>query len=99
MEREFLMRRTAVMTGIAALVAAGAVAAWRGLAVPKVELVQPTRGPAVEAVYATGTVEPSLEIRISPRTAGRIIELNADEGDVVKRGAVLARLEDADMQS
>lgn len=57
------------------------------------------RGPAVEAVYATGLVEPTLEIRIAPRAAGRIVELRADEGDVVRRGDLLARLEDADLRA
>jgi RND family efflux transporter MFP subunit len=51
----------------------------------------------VEAVYATGLVEPSLEIRISPRAPGRIVELRTDEGARVKKGDLLARLEDADL--
>lgn len=81
------------------LVAGAAVLAWRWLAPPEVTLAQPTRGPAVEAVYATGMVEPSLEIRIAPRAAGHIVELRVDEGDAVKKGQLLARLEDADLRA
>lgn len=54
---------------------------------------------ALDAVYATGVVEPSLEIRIAPRTPGRIVDLRVDEGDRVKRGQLLARLEDDDLRA
>lgn len=66
---------------------------------PIVAVARATRGPAIDAVYATGLVEPSLEIRIAPRAGGRIVELRADEGDDVRKGQVLARLEDADLQA
>jgi RND family efflux transporter MFP subunit len=56
------------------------------------------RGTAIQAVYATGTVEPSISIPIAPRVGGRLIELKVDEGDVVRKGQVLARLEDSDLQ-
>ncbi len=86
---------------VAALLVLGA-ALWFGrqrLAPPAVELITPKRGVAIDAVYATGTVEPSLEIRIAPRTPGRIVELSVDEGAVVRRGQLLARLDDADLRA
>jgi RND family efflux transporter MFP subunit len=64
-----------------------------------VEVAAPTRGLAVAAVYATGTVESSVTVRIAPQIAGRIVELLADEGQTVKAGAVLARLDDADIRA
>lgn len=60
--------------------------------------VKPAIGPAVQAVYATGTVEPTVMVPIAPRMGARLIELLADEGDEVTQGAVLARLEDKDLQ-
>ena len=84
------------------LVVAVAAAGWFGrrqFSPPEVDLVAPTRGMAIDAVYATGNVEPTLEIRIAPRTPGRIVELKVDEGDVVKRGQLLARLDDADLSA
>jgi RND family efflux transporter MFP subunit len=91
------MRRPfALIVGVA-LVAVVGLAGWRQLRPLEVTAARPARGPAVEAVYATGLVEPSLEIRISPRAPGRIIELRTDEGAVVKKGDLLARLEDADL--
>ncbi len=84
---------------LAVLAAAAGGFAWQRLKPVEVELVAPTRGPAVDAVYATGLVEPSLEIRIAPRSAGRIVELLADEGATVRAGQLLARLEDNDLRA
>lgn len=66
---------------------------------PVVEIVQPHTGPAVQAVYATGTVEPTVSVPIAPRIGARLQELQADEGSRVKQGQVLARLEDQDAKS
>jgi RND family efflux transporter MFP subunit len=84
---------------IAAVVLVGAVAAlaWREWPV-KVEVAQPTRGPAIEAVYATGVVEPTVMMPVAPRLGGRLAALQADEGAKVKRGQVLARIEAADLE-
>jgi RND family efflux transporter MFP subunit len=80
------------------LLAAGGAGAWWWLGPVTVEVAHPTRGPAVRAVYATGTVEPAVMLPIAPRTTGRLLELKADEGDPVREGQELARLEDADLQ-
>jgi multidrug efflux pump subunit AcrA (membrane-fusion protein) len=52
----------------------------------------------VGPLKATGTVE-ATEISISSEVAGRVIEVSAQEGDVVKAGQVLVRLDDALLQS
>ncbi len=86
----------------AALIGFAAGAGWlllRYLAPPTVFVTQPWHGPAVQAVYATGTVEASITVRIAPRVAGRLVELGADEGQDVKEGQILARLEDSDLRS
>ncbi|MFO1371507.1 MAG: efflux RND transporter periplasmic adaptor subunit [Candidatus Competibacteraceae bacterium] len=81
------------------LFAASGVTAWQFLGPVIVATARPTRGPAVQAVYATGTVEPTVMLPIAPRNAGRLLELNVDEGAQVRTGQVLARLEDADLKS
>lgn len=88
--------RWLVLAGVLALVA---FAAWRLLGPPVVTVATPQRGPAIQAVYATGTVEPSVEVRIAPRVAGRLVELRTDEGRRVKAGDIMARLEDNDLAS
>ena len=86
------------IVGLAAIVAVAGVVWWREGAVT-VTVVAPTRGPAIEAIYATGTVEPTVMLPIAPRVAGRIVELNVDEGQRVRKGQQLARLDDADLVS
>lgn len=64
----------------------------------KIETVKPVREKAVQAVYATGTVEAKLMIPISPKVPARLMVLNVDEGSRVKAGDILAQLEDTDLQ-
>jgi RND family efflux transporter MFP subunit len=63
-----------------------------------VVVARPTRGPAIEAVYATGVVEPTVLLPVAPRSGGRLAELTVDEGAAVLRGQVLARIEAADLE-
>ena len=81
---------------VALSIGAGAVY-WLS-APPSVTVVHPRRGPAVQAVYATGTVEPTVMVPISAHSTARLVELNVDEGQTVAKGQVLARLEDDDLR-
>jgi membrane fusion protein, multidrug efflux system len=63
----------------------------------EVAAVKPVRTDAVQAVYATGTVEASLMIPIAPKVAARLMTLNVDEGARVEAGQVMAQLEDTDL--
>ncbi|MDG4596658.1 MAG: efflux RND transporter periplasmic adaptor subunit [Candidatus Contendobacter sp.] len=80
------------------LLGGGGWAGWRGFGPVTVETARPSRGPAVRAVYAAGTVEPTVMLPIAPRGAGRLVELNVDEGAQVHAGQTLARLEDTDLK-
>jgi multidrug efflux system membrane fusion protein len=76
--------------------------AWAGmrwLGSESIEVTHPTRGAAVLAVYATGTVEATVMLPVASRISAKLAELNVDEGSKVKKGQILARLEDADLQS
>lgn len=92
------MRRYLKWLWIVPILAVAGWAAYGALAPPKIKVVQPTRGPAVEAAYATGTVEPTVMLPIASRVTARLVGLEADEGDRVKAGAILARLEDSDLR-
>jgi membrane fusion protein, multidrug efflux system len=65
---------------------------------PRIEVVKPRHGGAVQAVYATGTVEPSVMVPIAARSAARLVELKVDEGSIVAKGQLLARLESDDLR-
>lgn len=92
------MRRNLKWLWLVPVLAFAAWAAYGALTPPKIKVVQPTRGPAVEAAYATGTVEPTVMLPIASRVTARLISLGADEGDRVAAGAILARLEDDDLR-
>jgi RND family efflux transporter MFP subunit len=81
---------------IAVLIVAAAVAgsAWWLLRGPVITVARVTRGAAAEIVYATGSVEPETWSRSTPLVRGRIIERCRCEGQAVKRGDLLARLDD-----
>ena len=64
----------------------------------KVELIRPHRGLAVQAVYATGTVEAVSMLPIAPRITARLMELYVDEGSTVTKDQLLARMEDKDLR-
>lgn len=84
------------------LLGLGLAAAWYFTLGPAgtiaVETASPRRGMAVDAVYATGTVEATVMLPISARLTARLMQLNTDEGHDVKEGDVLAQLEDSDLQ-
>ena len=80
---------------LAAIIVATAGAAWFFMP-PAVEVISPIRGPAVEAVYATGTVEASALVPIAGRITGRIAEIAVKEGEEVSNDQVLLRFEDDD---
>ncbi|WED42991.1 efflux RND transporter periplasmic adaptor subunit [Legionella cardiaca] len=75
--------------------------AWLGRLVlmgKAIEVVHPEYGTAVEAAYATGTVEATVMLPISTHISARLIKLNVDEGSEVVKGQVLAQLEDEELQ-
>lgn len=93
-------QRSLLRPAIALACAAGLAAAGWWLAAPRTVTVVPAaRAPAIQAVYATGTVEATVTVRVAPQVAGRLFELKADEGQTVKAGDMLGRLDDSDLRA
>jgi len=59
-----------------------------------VKLATPKREPIVRIVQAPGDVEAVLEVEISSEIVSRIEEMPIEEGDTVKAGDLLCRLDD-----
>ncbi|MEY3897142.1 MAG: Macrolide export protein MacA [Verrucomicrobiota bacterium] len=79
------------------------VAALAGLAVYKLKFAPVpgightvVRGEIIAEVMGTGTLEARVKTTISPRIQERLLEVLADQGDTVKAGQLLARLDDAE---
>lgn len=46
----------------------------------------------IETVSANGKIQPEVEVKLSPDVSGEIVELNVKEGDQVKEGDLLAKI-------
>lgn len=62
--------------------------------------VQVTRGDIIESVEATGVIKPSIgaEVKIGARVSGMVIDEPIKIGDFVKKGTIIAKIDDAELQ-
>lgn len=60
----------------------------------EVEIEQAAYGSITSTVEATGTLEAKAQVNISAQTIGRVKKIFVKEGDLVKKGALLIRLDD-----
>ena len=51
------------------------------------------KGKAIDAIYATGTVEAEERVQVKAKTGGSVAEIFVTEGSIVKRGDLLARID------
>ena len=58
----------------------------------EVEIAQVNPVTIVETVSATGKIQPEIEVKISSEVSGEIISLNVKEGQVVKKGDLLVKI-------
>lgn len=103
--------RRRLVAGSIAVLACGAAMVWHGAkseasstapAVPEAKLVKaiavaPTRN--ADSRTAIGEIRPRLESDLGFRVSGKLIERIAEIGATVKKGEVLARIEDQDYRN
>jgi len=85
--------RYLIILGVLAVIIllAGKKLGWFGKEVTvKVAVEKAAKKDITEVITANGKIEPQLQVKISPEVPGEIIELPVKEGDVVKRGDLLA---------
>jgi len=58
-----------------------------------------TRGNLIQTVTATGEVDSAHDINLSFRQSGRLAELNVEEGNLVKAGQILAKINSSAIQA
>ncbi len=58
----------------------------------EVEIAQVNPLTITETVSATGKIQPEIEVKISSEVSGEIIALNVKEGQVVKKGDLLVKI-------
>lgn len=102
------MRRS-VLAALAIIVIVGVVAAanlrrdpkqvsidWQIIkpAAREVVVEIPARGPIVQTITAPGVVEPVEEAEIASQIVGRVVEVRVKDGDLVKVGDLLVKLDE-----
>lgn len=91
-------RRRLLFVSIVMLALAGAgVWTWSRFVQPVVVRVAPVETAVPEQVYGLGTVGARVQSNVGFKVAGVLVGLNADEGDRVASGSVLARLDARDV--
>ena len=93
-------KRIAVVGGAAAFTALlGWVFFTRGpLAPPKVETVRVERGELQPGIFGVGTIEARRSYTVGPTQAGRVLSILVDQGQFVKAGQVLAKMDPVDLE-
>ncbi len=81
------------------VVAAAAFGVWSAFLRPvQVAVARPAHDVAVQ-VFGLGTVEARVTSKVGFKVAGVLVDLRADVGERVAKGAVLARLDDREQQA
>jgi HlyD family secretion protein len=84
---------------LASVVGAGAFYRARGSDTPRYQTVAVTRGSIVDAIEATGTLEPVDPVQIGSQVSGTVVSLGTDFNQQVKKGQVVAVLDPALLQA
>ena len=59
---------------------------------------QVLRGDLTVKISATGVVEPNFKVEVKSKASGEVLKFPFEEGDVVKKGALLLQLDESDEQ-
>src|SRR5256886_2522751 len=80
---------------VALLIVASVVRQCRNAVAEKYEISIVTRGPITQAVTATGTLNPVVNVQVGSQVSGNIAKLFADFNSKVKAGEVVAQIDPA----
>ncbi|HHB90068.1 MAG TPA: HlyD family efflux transporter periplasmic adaptor subunit [Anaerolineae bacterium] len=98
------MRKWIIALVVLAVVIGGSIFAYQATAKekepppPDYEIYTVTKGDIYATVSSTGVIEPAQEVKLSFKGTGKVADILVDIGDPVKKGQILARLEDDELQ-
>jgi HlyD family secretion protein len=82
-----------------ALIGGAAFGAWSLLLRPIIVQVARSERDVAVQVFGLGTVEARVQSKIGFKVSGVLVDLQADVGDCVAKGAILARLDDREQRA
>lgn len=94
-----LQKRKKLFMALAGVLVLVAVLRFTLFGPPQVQGVRPVKQDLVAQVYGNGTVEARVVVNVASKITGRIVEVGADQGEMVKRGQVLARLDTSELDA
>jgi len=98
-----MSKRTRIIVGVVAVVAIGAIVAVNVTKDRRnritVQTQKVTRQDLISTVTASGEVKPRKYVNVSSNVSGRITHLLVKEGERVRRGQVLARIDSARLEA
>lgn len=84
---------------LAVLLALGLILRLTVFGPPEVQVARLAKRDLVAQVYGNGTVEAKVVVNIASKITGRLVEVCVDQGALVKRGQVLAKLDASELQA
>src|SRR5438270_2758060 len=84
---------------VALLIVASLVRQCRSSASENYQIATVTRGPITQAVTATGTLNPVVNVQVGSQVSGNILKLFADFNSQVKAGQIVAQIDPALFQA
>jgi HlyD family secretion protein len=89
-----------VLVVVVVVLAIGKKQGWFGKQdIVKIATEKVTKRSIIETVSANGKIQPETEVKVSPDISGELIELFVKEGDIVKQGDILAKVDPEIYQS
>ena len=86
-------RRLRWIVGALVVVSMAGLIGVRWMRPVEVSAMPVVRGRAVDAIYATGTVEAERRVLVKAKIGGPVADLQAREGDAIRTGDLLARVD------
>lgn len=83
---------------LAGLLIGGGLLYWLKFAPVPVVAHTIERGAIVTEVMGTGTLEARVQMTVSPKISGRVVDVLVDQGERVATGELLVKLDDAELQ-
>jgi HlyD family secretion protein len=94
MKRKKIIRISVIAAiALVILLAVGKKLGWYGSSgIEKIATEKAEKRTIIETVSASGKIQPEVEVKISPDVSGEVVELYVKEGDKVKKGDLLAKI-------